>query len=269
MSDELQPKNTPGFPIYDSALIKGYVEEFQAQQEQARIDKENLISDLLLKGMITPQYALLLNSIHSSTLNSREADLRKVRAAISMKDRLKELNIGKRHAVYIAGAYDWLFPVVLGARNIDMVDPEYLKDGKISTLLQELIDSIKTFDSSPEIKGTPPSNISFEVNTGEGIEKVSLNIFSQTDRDYQPKEPLGTVIEMLGPKSFLEVNSPVLPNVARNMTSDGIILNFDYSHNLYSPESGLKVIEMDDFIVYKISDKSKLEIASNQKSRAK
>lgn len=215
------------------ALIK----QFQEEQAALYSAKEKLISKLEQNQSISPKYANLLRSISSSTLGRAGADLRKVEAAVELKDALAREGFSARRMAYIGSGLDFHFPVALGARTIDLVDIVYKDEGSIPKLLER----VRKIDSDAQLEVGDRSEIVFQLDVGNGKELTRLRIIPDDVREYQPDEPLGGVIEILGPtKEFNNSSSPVLPNVASRLSRDAIILNFDFSGNDANHYNGLE-----------------------------
>lgn len=236
------------------------VAQFQSEEANDTIEKNTLIDRLLQSKQITLQYARLLRSIQTSTLGKEHATLRKIQAVLALKDILKEENIAQKTTVYIGSNIDWQFPAALGARNITLMDPE------INTPEQrlKLLTSTREFDEKAFFQIDNPSHLTFNLDLGEGVEQIDLQINTDEVATHQSTNQIGCVIEFAGPsKGYNRSRAPLIPNIAQTMASDGLILNFDYSHNpLYTPEIGLDFIERGEFYMYKVRNKTSLISAS-------
>lgn len=254
-SDEQAPGTfDDGFQAYGD--IKDFIEE----QKAFAATKKDLFDNLLKTKAVTPQYALLLQSIQTATFGREEATLRKVRAVLALREALKQERITQRRTLNIGSNIDWQFPVALGARDIVLMDPGFKK----SERLQELLESVRLFDKTANFQADDLTILPFHLDLGEGVEQINLHVNTDKVIKYKSTVPIGCVIEYAGPsKGFNRSRVPVTTNIAQIMTDDGLVLNFDYAHDFqYSPEIGMDAIRREDFYIYKVKDRDKLIAAS-------
>jgi len=237
------------------------LEKFYAEESESRAQKNKLIEDLSNTEQITPQFVRLLRSIHTSTFGAEGATLRKIRAVLAMRKMLKDQGITQRYTANLGAGIDWQFPVALGAREIVMVDQDYQR----KDVVVKLFESVRQFDGKTQMKDGNRPDILFGVDLGEGREDITLHLDSSEITKYQPQQPLGFVLEFAGPsKGPNRSRVPVLPNIARAMTDDGLVFNLDYPHKtLFTPGLGMDVVESGGFYLYKVHDKRQMITASS------
>jgi hypothetical protein len=222
--------------------------EKRCQQEiqESKAQKNELINSSLIHGQITLEMANLLRNIQSSTAGNHEHEnLLKIESILACRRKLS--NLKDKPVAYIAAGTDWQFPVALGATNIDMVDMDY------PALIKEMLTSIKMFDQNPLIKGN--ESIGFNINLGEGIKKIKLNIVGKMSNLYFPIELAG-VIEALGTTKQNDGTSPVFANVAQGLHKGSFILNLDFHKVCLGDNSGLREEQSVDnsVVFYRVSD---------------
>jgi len=228
----------------------------QGEEKKAYFDTIRLIDQSIKKRIITPQFADLLKSIRTSTFGFPEAHtLKKVQAAIQLKDKLITDEANQKIVAYIGSGRDWQFPVALGARNIDMVDAIFSSDDSVLNLLE----SIKEHDANAELIPGEIKEIHFGIDIGKGSEKVIVRLHPSDVMEYEPNHLLYGVLEYLGPsKTYLGETSSVTPNIARKVSQGGFILNFDFNDaNLRlspSQDSGVEKMGFGDFSFLKVVD---------------
>lgn len=235
--------------------------EFRWRQSLVKA-KESVISNSELKGYITPQYAQLLRSIHTSTGDSESTSLKKVKTSLALRQRLQEYGIAEKLTANIGSGTDWEFPVALGARNITMIDPSY--NGKYLT--NELLQRVRQFDPRAIVDVGNRHQIIFDIDVGNGKEKVALHLDpSDVKRHISPK-PYEFTVECSGPsknanRSFL----PIHPRFISNLNKDSLILSLDFPHDvLFSDDLGLKDVGTDGYHLYKVKDWASLTAASKR-----
>src|SRR3990167_7487380 len=238
-------------------------DDFIEEQIAFAATKEDLIDNLLKTKSITPQYAFLLQSIQTATLGREGAILRKVQAVLALREALRQESIAKRLTLNIGSDIDWQFPVALGARDIVLMDPGF----KEAERLQKLLESVRLFDKTANFQGDDPTSLPFHLDLGEGVELVNLHVSKDRVTKYQSAKPIGCVIEFAGPsKGFNRSGVPVTTNIAQIMADDGLILNFDYSHDFqYLPEIGIDFVKLEGFYFYKVYAKDMMITASKIK----
>lgn len=214
------------------------------EMKQAGAKKSDLIQSAMIDGRITPEYAALLALIHSSTTSGSIANLRKVEACLALRDELQS-GFDQGRVAYIGSGTDWEFPVALGARRIDMVDPALSEENVKEMLFAGL--------GPHEIEEADQTSVTFGIDLGSGQEQVELRLFPVDATVYKPRALLSGVIEFAGPTKDLAPESPVLPRLANILRHDGVVLNFDFQENRVHrfPTRKLLPHKVDGFVVFK------------------
>jgi hypothetical protein len=239
-------------------------EKFFEERRNADQTKIKLIDNLKKQRKISSQFADFLLGVQTSTFDSQQATLRKIKAILSLREVLKNYGIKEKHALYIGSGYDWRFPIALGARDIVMLDI----DSSRSDLKEELFKNIQTFDpkAKTKIENNPVIELSFDI--GEGLETARLELVTSDVAEYHPEKPVDFVLEFAGPtKNSNRSRVPVLTNIAAAMSSDALVFNSDYDHihkTLYDPSIGMKEIDLSGFHVYQVSDRNQMILSSSE-----
>lgn len=234
------------------------LKKFLQELEEARRKREEIVGEAHKKRAITMAYANLLLHIHSSTLGGAISDLAKVQNCLALRDKLAKEDLGKRRVAYIGAGLDWQFPVALGAREIDMVDIDYGKP----ELIQRIAQSIAEFDPNAKIEQGERPTFTFHVNTGENPEVVTLRMYTGDIGTYEPDHELGGVIETLGPTKAYS-SAPVVPNVAKHLAENALILNFDFYQEKRTPVSGMQFLD-DKLNIFKVTDLARVQALATQ-----
>lgn len=199
-------------------------------------ERESLLSQLQGSGQIPIGLLEILRRIHSRTFRGPQATLEKIKAVLEMSESLR-ITFENGRVVYIGSGDDWEFAVALGAKDIDMVDPDF--DGK--NLRSSLFSSVQSFDPHASlIKVNGDTTIRFSIDIGYGIEQVSLHPKAMSVSNYIPSSPLVGVLEFAGPSKDIAPNLPIIPPLSRNLAPGAAILNFDY-YGQYEPISDLRI----------------------------
>jgi len=198
------------------------------EEQKAREAKDKLIEQALCENKITPQYALLLRRIHTATAMPEPSDLLKVRTALELRKSLIGAGINDGKMSYIGSGIDWEFPVSLGNYNIEMTDISY----NDPLVIQALDASIQEVDPFASQEGDLRK---FNIDLGEGIQEIRLNLITAGIDEYKPSTPLKSVLEFAGPTKTLFTIAPVTQNVAERLIPGSIIMNFDYHYNPAAP----------------------------------
>lgn len=217
------------------------------EMRAASARKHVLIEEALIDSKVTTQYACLLHDLRSATTSGSLADLEKVEAALSLRDELFG-NFSNGRIAYVGSGYDWEFPVALGARTIDMVDAGFSDTG----LLERLLGGIESVapDAVFEVGEFP--TVKFDINLGEGEEKVSLRLLGIDVTKYRPPNPLNGVLEFAGPTKGYMDDSPVFPSIAQALTPGATVVNFDFQHNTVpNSPARLTPMQVGKFIIYR------------------
>lgn len=220
----------------------------QAQEASANAsqEKQRIIQLAVNVGQITHEYADLLGTIDTATTETDIANLHKVQAALGLRERLLAEGLGAGRVAYIGSGSDWQFPVALGAREIDMVDLDYLNPDSRNRLLN----SIRAQHPDTVYNG---GILEFSVYLGAGPEKVALHLIGADVKDYIPETELSGVVETAGPTKFITTN-PVTPNVAAKIKERGVIANFDFQHQNHGQEEGLVPLIEGGFTLYQVGN---------------
>ncbi|MBI4226121.1 hypothetical protein HY612_03335 [Candidatus Roizmanbacteria bacterium] len=255
MLDEGKDNLSPGgwSDQFDSDQ-KEFHEKLIKQEEQDRVDRLRLIREAQTAGMISSQYARLLESIGTSSSGAVEgANLRKTNAALRLKGRLLPTG-SKAPVAYIGSGIDWQFAIALGARNIDMVDIGFAQS---ENMTKELLATVKQFDPNVTITSQEKPELHFELDLGKGLEDITLRLYGVEVSQYLPDYDLGGVIEFLGPsKGELDQSMPVLPNVARRLSPASFVANFDFDSRFITENSGLTLQTIGDQSYFVVDNKN-------------
>jgi len=239
---------------------KENIESLKKQEAESKENRLDLILRLEQSGDITLQFGRLLRKIRSSTLMQEETSLLKVKAALQIKDYFSQLGLDQKTVAYLGSGLDWEFPVALGARVVDLVDLIYVDDSSISELLERVRESAPSanFDQRN-------SKIEFQLDLGNGIENIVLQIHGEDATDYTPKDNLAGVVEILGPSVLYgDGTMPLLSNVAKSLGENGFIANFDFNKEDLRQNSGLGIRSFDGFEIYEVTDTNAFCLASEK-----
>lgn len=234
-----------------------YISRLDQWERQAKRDRQRLITNLVKEEKISPQFGELLSQIQTSTGGGQEgANFEKVRIVMDLRDIFKSFGLAKERIVYTGSGKDWQFPVALGAREIDMVDPIFGEEMNIRRLLGD----IRRVDPHAKITETPPLEIGFHLDLGQGQEAITLRLYAVGEDDYCPQELLGGVLEYLGVTNrpnplFL---APVVPNVARHTKEGALIANFDFRLEEGNKEEGVEALRQGEYYIYKVTSQAEL-----------
>ena len=231
-----------------AAARNEYMQQALEKAKELRREKEELIQTKLDNGDIQEDYARLLKAIHASTLEPASAELEKVKAALLLREQLKDTPFATGKIAYLGAGTDWEFPVALGATDIIMEDLDYIGHG----LQEEVMNSIRGFSTEVEELG---DRLRFQISINGEPQSVQLCFASANVREYVPNTPLDGVLEMLGPtKSY--TNQLLLPEIAAKIQEGGIILNHDYAmrnQNNNAPD-GTSSRQIEGFTLYEVTD---------------
>lgn len=226
----LNGTNTKPGHFSDGTSVSNLLDKFRNEEAQANQDAEKLISDSFEQHLIPTEFADFLRTIKASTMAMEGARLSKIGIALDCYgiEGLAELKSGS--VVYSGSGFDWEFPVALGAREIDMVDLDFL-NGNGSTRTR-IIESVKKAD--PEAIIGENSDIKLKVNLGKGLEEVKLRLIGAEAAQYIPERPIKGVLDYNSPRD--KESKLIRENLLQHLYSGSIILNFDYGNNQQLPE---------------------------------
>ncbi len=216
-------------------------------------EKQHLIQRSLESGTVTPQFAQLLSEIKIRE-QGRVDDANKVRLVLALRERLAADGIGAGRVAYPASGRDWQFPVALGCRRIDMIDPNL----RLESERQRLIESTQSFGRDVILAG---DTVTFSIDLGRGLEEVNLTLYPLYDEEYVGAEPLVGVLEYLPPPKHTV--GPVKGNIAKALKSGAIIANFGDSRlqagtAVDEQARGVKRVNVNGAAYYIVTDPEKV-----------
>jgi hypothetical protein len=164
-------------------------------------NKNRLIERLRNKGIFSEDVGKALQNLDADTVYRGYSVLEKLHFVLRTCNILHSSLIVKMNpALYVASSIDVEFPLLLGVRDIHLLDFGY-SQGKMNVSLDNKLAGYRDF-----AKKGPERSISFDF--GAGDEKIKIRTISRNWSEFKSSQLYGLHIEHLGPKTlFYSPNS--------------------------------------------------------------
>lgn len=197
--------------------------------------REQFLDNIQRANSVKPQMMHLLSAISVETAGRTVPSDEKIELAVAFGGAFASAGISGKRIAYPSSGLDWRFPVALGGRKVDIIDPRFRDEAE----RKKLLDDIRTEDPYAYTEG---DNVNFLLDVGNGLEEVSLCLASDYLEEYQTQDSIGAVVEYLGWTKNYGFASPVHPAIAAHVENGGLVLNYDFDGEV--PEnSGIEAIK--------------------------
>jgi len=137
------------------------------------LDIEPVSQERIMAAFPTEDLRRAMSLINAETMPRKSAVEHKKRTATEIREKnLIDQTILKQYpTVYVGSGVDIEYPLTLGARKVEMVDPIFHDERAVSDLITELT---KIAGEAP--KQTSKNNFEFHFDFGDGDEKVTITV---------------------------------------------------------------------------------------------
>lgn len=203
--------------------------EIEAETEKARARRAEIIVWMKKDTSSFPKdIVLAAETLETDTAFPMGHIVTKLENALALRNRLQQEGIVQKEKMkYIGSGLDIQYPLLLGGRNIILVDSIFQEDQH----LPDLLERIKKYDPEAQLtKEESNSTIHFLFDFGKGKEQVAIQVVPQSFQSLPKQEPIGVLITYcLGPNNIF-----YYPKLLKSVVERGYILTNEYSSPIYS-----------------------------------